>query len=363
MSSRAPTADQIIAEPRVAYPEATVACFDPTSGELPRRHLDIPRLAHFLKQLEKAGANAVLIGASTGQGHLRTANEMLEWFTAAKTAHLEKICLMGLLRPEDEAGEIRLQAKAMASAGFAVGFVRPGSNLPSDASPSQIAEHLMPSITALAERGLAIGLYSIPDVSGLPLPIETVLELLKSPYGDRIVAVKITEADYEASTAKFLTHPKCQHLKIVQGWDPHLARALQDEPVCNSMQSGRQVGVTSGPMSFAVYQYIHLLAAADRGDWAEVDKSQAAVTALFASMQDDPQKFADLQRAKHIMGLGQPLTSSVTNEQVERVFVALDGIEREEDRIRLAASLDLMGDGPFHDRLQQAGANRFDESK
>ena len=41
--------------------------------------------------------------------------------------------------------------------------------------------------------------------------------------------------------------------------------------------------------------------------------AQAAVTALFQSMQDDPAKFADLQRAKYIMGLGQSLTGEVTS--------------------------------------------------
>jgi hypothetical protein len=107
-------------------------------------------------------------------------------------------------------------------------------------------------------------------------------------------------------------------------------------------------------MSFAVFQYLHILAAAKQGDWNEVDAAQTAVTAFFASMQDDPRKFADLQRAKHIMGLGQPLTSTVTAEQVERIFVALKSLPRAADRGRLARSLDLMGDGPFHERLQES---------
>ena len=51
---------------------------------------------------------------------------------------------------------------------------------------------------------------------------------------------------------------------------------------------------------------------------------QLDVTTVFAAMQDDPGKFADLQRAKYIMGLGHPITREITNEQMERVFAALE---------------------------------------
>jgi hypothetical protein len=68
-------------------------------------------------------------------------------------------------------------------------------------------------------------------------------------------------------------------------------------------------------------------------------------------MQDDPEHFADLQRAKYIMGLGHPLTGAIRDEQAERVLAALEEAPRPADRRRLAKSLDLMGDGPFHNRL------------
>ena len=80
--------------------------------------------------------------------------------------------------------------------------------------------------------------------------------------------------------------------------------------------------------------------------------AQTAVTVLFQAMQDDPRKFADLQRAKYIMGLGQPLLGAVATEQIERTLAALVAIPHLEDRARLARSLDLMGDGPYHDRLR-----------
>ncbi|HEX5104244.1 MAG TPA: hypothetical protein VFV87_10560, partial [Pirellulaceae bacterium] len=152
-------------------------------------------------------------------------------------------------------------------------------------------------------------------------------------------------------TLRFLRDERLARLKIVQGWDPHLARALLDGPE-HDAQHRQRCGVTSGPMSFAVYQYLEILAAAKSGNWDEVAKSQAAVTVLFQAMQDDPGKFADLQRAKYIMGLGHPLTGQVTPQQVERVFAALASLPRLDDRSRLARSLDLMGDGPYHQRLK-----------
>ncbi|MBW3598453.1 MAG: hypothetical protein KY475_14425 [Planctomycetes bacterium] len=164
--------------------------------------------------------------------------------------------------------------------------------------------------------------------------------------------MKVTEADYEASTLRFLQHADLKRLKIVQGWDPHLARALQDGPRYDA-QGRQRCGVTSGPMSLAVHQYLHLLHAAREEQWEEVSAAQAAVTALFASMQDDPRRFADLQRAKYIMGLGHPLAAEISAAQADRVLDALRSLPRESDRIRLAKSLDLMETGPYHRQLAE----------
>ena len=255
-----------------------------------------------------------------------------------------------LLRPEDGESANRRLIALLAELGFPVVFVRPGRDLAPSATDAEVVANMRPLVAAGAACGLAVGVYSIPDVSGLPLTPTATAMLLAGPGGDRIVAVKVTEANYDSSTLRFLEHPELRHLKVVQGWDPHLARALQDGPRFDPR--GRQrCGVTSGPMSFAVYQYLHLLAAAQRQDWTEVETAQSAVTALFQAMQDDPRKFADLQRAKYLMGLGQPLTGTVSSEQVGRVFSALEQLPRAADRARLASSLDLLGDGPFHDRL------------
>lgn len=325
------------------YPLATVACFDPTCGELPRRQLDVKRLQQFLQELAKAGAPAVLIAASTGHGHLRSVSELSEFFYSAASADVSNTKLMALLRPEDGVEANIMLLKELKSLGYDVVFLRPGNDLPASASRGEVVANLAPLVAEAAAVALPVGLYSIPDVSGLPLSADAVASLVQSPGGDAIVAVKVTEADYEVSTKRILLHPNLNHVKIVQGWDPFLARALRE--------GGDRCGVTSGPMSFAVFQYLHILAAAKEGNWDEVEESQAAVTLLFESMQDDPRLFADLQRAKYIMGLGHPLCGEVSEEQVERVFLALSKVARPADRQRLAKSLDLMGDGPFHDRL------------
>jgi dihydrodipicolinate synthase/N-acetylneuraminate lyase len=338
-----PTIDQLLSDPLTHYPLATVACFDPTKGELPRRRLDHQRLTQFLEKLAEAGAPAVLIAASTGHGHLRTVDELAEWFVAAAQARLPNCLKTALLRPEDGDQENARLVKVLAENDYRVVYLRPGTNLPKNASDEAVAANMQPLVQQIAATGLAVGLYSIPDVSGVPMSPETAAKLIVGPGGELIVAIKVTEASYEQSTQRFLEHKALARYKIVQGWDTHLARALQ--------AGGKRVGVTSGPMSFAIHQYTHLLDAAQRGDWKEVATAQEAVSALFRAMQDDPGKFADLQRAKYIMGLGQPLTGQIQPEQVERVMTALESLPRREDRSRLAKSLDLVGNGPLHDRL------------
>ncbi|MFO7594382.1 MAG: hypothetical protein R6X15_10105 [Pseudomonadota bacterium] len=344
------TSAELIADPIGRYPVSTVACFDPTEGELPRRGLDEGRTISLLERFAAEGVPAVLIASSTGQGHLRTAEELEAWIRCAARADTGEMLRIALLRPEDGFETNRRLLKLLVDNDFPVVFFRPGTDLPSGADEAAVRDQLAPLVAAAAGEGLAIGLYTISGVSGVPLTADAAAHLVEGEGGEHIVAVKVTEVDYETSTARFLAHPALRRLKIVQGWDPHLVRALKEGPRFDS--AGRQrAGITSGLMSLAVRQYLHLMAAAQKGDWQEVEQAKQAATALFQSMQDDPQQFADLQRAKYIMGLGHPLTGTVTEQQVERVFSALESMTRWEDRRRLAQSLDLMGDGPYHERL------------
>ena len=331
------------------YPAATVACFDPTRGELPRRSLDHERLQQFLQKLGEAGAESVLIAASTGQGHLRTIDELKEFFQVAAQHTPPGVQRMGLLRPEDGFGRNVELLELLKQLAYDVVFLRPGTDLDASCSDVEVAEQLRPLVEHANGLQLPVGLYSISDVSGCPLTAKAVRNLVEGPGGDAIVAVKVTEESYEQSTLTFLQQPALDHLRIVQGWDPHLARALRD----GLLTGTQRCGITSGPMSFAIYQYLHILAAASSHDWGEVELAQQAVTDLFQSMQDDPRRFADLQRAKYIMGLGHPICGQVTPAQVDRVLQALRDLSRDSDRDRLCRSLDLLGDGPCHSMLQE----------
>ncbi len=274
---------------------------------------------------------------------------MEEWFRIAAEAELGSTLKMALLRPEDGDTENARLLGVLHELKYPIVFVRPGTNLSKSASDAEVAANMQPLVADAAQRGFAVGLYSIPDVSGVPLRPAAARLLVASEGGQSIVAVKVTEANYGQSTLKFLEDPELAHLKIVQGWDPHVMRALQDGR--NFDAAGRQrCGVTSGAMSLALWQYFHMFDCAGR-DWEEFAMSQGAVTRLFAAMQDDPAKFANLQIAKFIMGLGEPLTAEISDEQVERVFTALESLPRDADRRRLARSLDLLGDGPYHERL------------
>lgn len=344
------TAAKLVDDPVGTYPQATVACFDPTRGELPRRELDEARAVAYLERLAALGVPAVLIASSTGQGHLRTVEELEAWFRCVGRADLGTTLPMALLRPEDGAAANARLMDLLARDAFPVVFFRPGTDLPEGAGDEEVVEQLAPLVAGAARRGLAVGLYTIPDVSGLPLTPEAAARLVAADGGEHIVAVKVTEADYDTSTARFLAHPDLRGLKIVQGWDPHLARALRDGPAHD--EAGRQrAGITSGLMALAVHQFLHILEAAQGADWNEVEAAQGAAIALFQAMQDSPGHFADLQRAKYVMGLGHPLTGAVTDAQAEAVVAAVEALGRPEDRRRLAQGLDLMGDGPFHDRL------------
>lgn len=328
---------------------ATVACFDPTRGHLPRRELDHERLQQFMHKLSAAGAESVLIAASTGQGHLRTVDELREFFDVAAKVSPPKLQRMGLLRPEDGVDTNVELLQLLKQLDYAVAFLRPGSNLESSCSDHDVVEQLQPLVKRASELQLAVGLYSISDVSGVPLTAQVVQRLVDGPGGESIVAVKVTEASYENSTLTFLEAAGLEHLRIVQGWDPHLARALQD----GAKTGSQRCGITSGPMSFAIYQYRHILDAAAEQDWQEVQLAQQAVTKVFQAMQDDPRYFADLQRAKYIMGLGHPICGEVSSEQVGRVLQTLHQLPRRGDRDRLCQSLDLLGDGPCHATLQE----------
>ena len=77
-----------------------------------------------------------------------------------------------LLRPEDGPEANSRLTNLLAELGYAVVFVRPGRNLPPTAIPEQVAANMQPAVKAAAQAGMAVGLYSIPDVSGVAMTPE-----------------------------------------------------------------------------------------------------------------------------------------------------------------------------------------------
>ena len=199
---------------------------DPTSGNLPRRSLNGPANLRFLEHLAQIGVPAVLIGSSTGQGHLRTIQELEQWFRSSSEAELHDSVRVALLRPEDGLQANSHLLSVLEKLGYPIVFIRPGTDLPGRASDAEVVENMLPIVEQAARFGFAVGVYSIPDVSGLRLTPNAVAELLTAESGECIVAVKVTEPNYETSTLQFLRHDALKHLKIVQGWDPHIVRAL-----------------------------------------------------------------------------------------------------------------------------------------
>ena len=345
--------ESLLADPIANYPAATVACFDPTTGDLPRRALDEARTVAFLEKLGDAGAPAVLIAASTGHGHARTVEELEQWFRVAarrdSAARADRFASAGGWRGR--------QSTAWRTFWPTLAMPWPSS---APAATCRRARAMSKSSPTCSRRCQAIA-----ERRAGRRPVFDSRRQRRADVARRCRAAcrrprRRSHRGHQGDRGQL----RNQHAAVpsrTRGWRSSRSckagirtwpAPLRDGPQ-HDAQSRQRCGVTSGPMSFAIFQYLHILQAAERGDWDEVAAAQSAVTALFQAMQDDPAKFADLQRAKYMMGLGHPLTGTVTIQQFEPVLKALDNLPRDADRERLADSLDLMDDGPFHPGLRE----------
>jgi dihydrodipicolinate synthase/N-acetylneuraminate lyase len=222
---------------------------------------------------------------------------------------------------------------------------------------------MLPLIELAIKQEMPIGLYSISTVDGAPLTVNTarlILQKLGKKHAHYVVAVKITEADFENSTMTYLHEPAFRHKKIVQGWDEHYARAMQ---VGHMADGSFHCGATSGAAACMVKAYRAMYQRALQHDWVGLTRIQKAVTAVFLSMQGkDKNKFPDLQIAKMVMGLGQPLTEERTMAEGERVVATVEQLAQQTDTREgaqlIAASLLLMNRtdpwiSPFYERLHR----------
>jgi dihydrodipicolinate synthase/N-acetylneuraminate lyase len=353
----------LLEDPLRNMPAWTVALLDPTTGDLPRRKIDEPATRHYVEAIAHAGAPGVLWASSTGWGHKRTLSEIMQWLEIGSRVQLGKTNSQALLRIEDSLDENRTLLQALQNWNYAMVWTRRGSTLAADAGDEAVADAMLPLIELAIKHDMPIGLYSISTVDGAPLTVEAarlILQKLGKKHAQYVVAVKITEADFENSTMAYLREPAFRHKKIVQGWDEHYGRAMQ---VGHMADGSYHCGATSGAAACMVKAYRAMYQRALQHDWAGLARIQKAVTAAFLSMQgEDKSIFPDLQIAKMVMGLGQPLTEERAMADGDRLVTTVEQLALQADTHEgaqlIAASLLLMdrtepGISPFYERLHR----------
>jgi len=325
---------KLISDPIHTVPAWTVAAFDPTEGDLPRRNLHVARMGQYLNRLAEAGAKGVLLAASTGWGHARNFEEHRETLLKAGKIELDGCLKQALFRIEDPLDQNQALLKEVAELDYGIVWTRRGSELPETASDDEVAEHMLPLVKAAAEQGLPVGIYSISTVDGAPLTVGASKALLQK-LGDlakMVVAVKITEPDFVGSTLTYLKDEAFVDKKIVQGWDAFYADAMKAG--MRSSDGVQQCGATSGAAACMVHAYAAMHQAAKDQEWERLATLQEVLSEVFYSMQGaDPSKFPDLQIAKWVMGLGHPLTETRSENEAEPLLTKLqDLVEKPEKK-------------------------------
>jgi dihydrodipicolinate synthase/N-acetylneuraminate lyase len=246
---------------------------------------------------------------------------------------------------------------------YGIIWSRRGSHLSPKASDSEVAKGLYQFAQTAIDNGIPFGVYSISTVDGAPLTAESVVilnKMLGKEGSQYLVAIKITESDFESSTIKFLNCNELQNKKIVQGWDSFYKRALQ----AGLLMGGRnRCGATSSAAACMVKAFNQMYIQSLAKNWEEVEKIQNVVTTVFLSMQgEDKTKFPDLQIAKKVMGLGDPLTEERTIEEAENLIKTIERLANNPDTeygaVLVAQSLLLMGKdtpycSPVYERLER----------
>jgi hypothetical protein len=145
------TREKIISDPIKNVPAWTVAAFDPTTGELPRRQLDKKGIRIYLQALARVGAPGVLLASSTGWGHARTWEEHVETLIACGQIQLQQCIKQALLRIEDPLDKnIELLGK-LRSMDYGIIWTRKGSMLPPEAPDEKVAQQMLPLVKAITQ--------------------------------------------------------------------------------------------------------------------------------------------------------------------------------------------------------------------
>ena len=169
-----------------------------------------------------------------------------------------------------------------------------------------------------------------------------------------MVAVKITEPEFESSTQKYLHESAFNNKKIVQGWDAFYARALKEG---KRPDGTNHCGATSGAAALMVYAYKAMYEATLSSDWKKLADVQEVVSQVFLSMQgEDKTKFPDLQIAKWVMGLGHPLTETRSKKNAEILLNVLEKLSADVHAVPylnlILDSLLIMNKKGYHSPLQ-----------
>ncbi len=354
--------EMIVSDPVRNMPSWTVALFDPTTGDLPRRKLDIEGTVRYARAISNAGAPGVLVAASTGWGHKRNLDEHRETLEVYGKAELGSTIKQALIRIEDPVEFNRELIGDLKKWGYSVVWTRRGSVVKPAADDREVARNILPLAEASAEAGLPMGIYSVSTIDGAPLKASAaaiLLDYLGDEASRYIVAVKVTEPFFEDSTQEYLEEGAFKDKKIVQGWDSHYARALKSGIRSDGTN---QCGATSGAAACMVYAYHAMYENAVNEDWEELLSIQEMVNRVFdAMLGDNRTRFPDLQVAKRAMGLGQPLTEERTLESAEKFVEFIEDLHKNNPEHRavklIARSMLIMGDSgdnrsPFYDRLK-----------
>jgi len=351
------TIKSIITHPVEMVPSWTVALFDPTTGELPRRNIDEEKSKLYMQAIAKAGAPGVLLAASTGWGHARNFAEHRHTLAVGGEAALGSCIKQALIRIEDPLEDNKKLIQELKQWGYGMVWTRRGSNLPIGASDELVTEHMLPLVKAAIEAEMPVGIYSISTVDGAPLTASAaklLLSKLSTTEAQFLVAIKITEPVFEESTLAYLQEPSFDHKKIVQGWDAFYAEALQQGLRTNGHN---HCGATSGAAACMVFAYKAMYEATLANDWDKLAAIQSVVSKVFFSMQGpDKSKFPDLQTAKWVMGLGHPLTEKREDKHADKLIDVLHVLAEEKENTAtlklIMKSLQLMNEYGIESPLQ-----------
>jgi len=315
--------NQLVEAPLQHVPAWTVAAFDVNKGDLPRRKLDAKGMELYLKALANAGAPGVLLAASTGWGHARNFEEHQETLLQGGKMDLGTCVKQALLRIEDPLDKNKQLLVQLAQLDYGIVWTRRGSILPPTASDEEVAQNMLPLVSAAIDADLPVGIYSISTVDGAPLTPGAAAILLKmlGEKAKQVVAIKITEPNFETSTQLFLENEAFANKKIVQGWDAFYSKAMQAGKRADGLN---QCGATSGAAACMVHAFKAMYELTTSENWADLQVLQSVVSEVFHSMQgEDKNVFPDLQTAKWVMGLGQPLTESRGEENAKTLLAKL----------------------------------------